>query len=138
MTTPEPQQQSRGGTAAGGPKWAPPNAQPWPPNQQPPNPIMPPQGWPSAPSGPPATRGVTQPPTRLGLSIVALVCSLPLLVIPGAIGLYFSTQVTSRWSTGDVAGAQKASRTALIIDIVAIVLGVLILIGTTSSSGSSY
>jgi hypothetical protein len=80
------------------------------------------------------TGGVTKPPTRLGLSIVALVCSLLL----GAIGLYFSFQVTSRWDTGDVAGAEKASRTALIIDVVGIVLGVLILIGTTSSSGSGY
>jgi len=80
------------------------------------------------------TGGATKPPTRLGLSIVALFCSLLL----GAIGLYFSSQVTSRWNTGDVAGAQKASRTALIIDIIGIVLGVLVFIATVSSSGSSY
>lgn len=138
MTTPGPQQESQGGTAAGAPRWAPPTAPPWTPNQQPVNPVMPAQAWPTVPPGPPATGGATRPPTRLGLSIVALVCSLPLLVVPGAIGLYFSTQVTSRWSTGDVAGAEKASRTALIIDVVGIVLGVLILIGTTSSGGSGY
>jgi hypothetical protein len=134
MTTPGPQQENRGGTAAGAPRWAPPTAPPWTPNQQPVNPVMPAQAWPSAPPGPPATTGATRPPTRLGLSIVALVCFLFL----GAVGLYFSTQVTSRWSTGDVAGAEKASRTALIIDVVGIVLGVLILIGTTSSGSSGY
>ncbi len=134
MTTPRPQQKSQNGTAPGGPKWAPPNAPPWPPNQQPVNPVMPSQGWPGAPSGPLITGGAPKPPTRLGLSIVALVCSLLL----GAIGLYFSSQVTSRWNAGDVAGAQKASGTALVVDIIGIVLGVLLLIATVSSGSSGY
>src|SRR3954449_13440749 len=55
-----------------------------------------------------------QPPNHLALSVVALVCSLPLLCLFGAIGLYFSSQVTARWNAGDVEGAQKASNVALI------------------------
>jgi hypothetical protein len=47
--------------------------------------------------------------------------------------MYFSAQVNSRWNAGDVEGARKASKTALIIDIVGIVIGVLVL--AASSSG---
>ena len=72
--------------------------------------------------------GAKQPPNYMVLSIVALLCSL----LFGAIGLYFSSQVTTRWNAGDVAGAQKASNVALAIDIVGIVIGVFFLLAAFS------
>jgi len=79
----------------------------------------------------PTVATAQQPPTRMVLSIVALLFS----IIFGAIGLYFSSQVTTRWNAGDVAGARKASNVALVVDIIGIVIGVLFLLATLSSSG---
>jgi hypothetical protein len=76
-----------------------------------------------------------QPPNHLALSVVALVCSLPLLCLFGAIGLYFSSQVTARWNAGDVEGAQKASNVALIIDVIGIVIGGFFLLAALGGSG---
>lgn len=65
-----------------------------------------------------------KPPTYLPLSIVALLFSF----LFGVIGLYFSSQVTPRWNAGNVDGARKASTTALVIDIIGIMIGVTLLL----------
>jgi hypothetical protein len=65
------------------------------------------------------------------LSIISFLCSL----LIGGIGIYFSAQVGSRWNAGNVEGARKASKTALILGIVGISIGVLF-IASVSSSGS--
>jgi hypothetical protein len=82
-----------------------------------------------APQRQPVTSGLTKPSTHLALSVVAIVCSL----LFGIIGLFFSFQVTTRWDKGDVSGAQKASTTALIVDVIGIVIGVIFLFAALSS-----
>jgi hypothetical protein len=75
--------------------------------------------------------GVQRPPAHWPLSIVGVLFSILL----GAIAIYFSVQVGKRWDRGDLAGAQKASRHARTLGIVAIVAGVIgtaIIIGTGS------
>lgn len=91
----------------------------------------PPPPPPTAPVSPQQTYAVTaaKPSTYWPLSIISFLCSF----LFGGIGMYFSAQVNSRWNAGDVEGARKASKTALIIDIVGIVIGVLVL--AASSSG---
>jgi Interferon-induced transmembrane protein len=64
-----------------------------------------------------------KPSTYWPLSIISFLCSF----IFGGFGMYFSAQVTSRWDAGDVAGARKASKTALIIDIIGIFIGLLVI-----------
>jgi hypothetical protein len=61
------------------------------------------------------------------------IVSLLFSCIIGAVALYFSTQVDSKWNAGDVDGARKASQAALIIGIVGIVLGVVVLIALMST-----
>ena len=63
-----------------------------------------------------------RPSTHLALSIVALLFSF----VFGVLGLYFTSQVTQRWNIGDVVGARKASKTALVLDIIGIVLGTIV------------
>lgn len=70
-----------------------------------------------------------KPSSYLVLSIIAIFFSL----IFGAIGIYFSTQVTSRWDAGDAVGAKKASNTALTLDIIGIVVGILLALVYASS-----
>jgi hypothetical protein len=67
------------------------------------------------------------------LSIIALI-----FPIAGVIGIYFSSQVTSRWTAGDINGAKKASTTALIVDIVGIVIGLCLMMSLFSSDGYYY
>ena len=74
------------------------------------------------PPPPPPTAPVS-PPTYWPLSIISFLCSF----IFGGFGMYFSAQVTSRWDAGDVEGARKASKMALIIDIIGIVIGLLVI-----------
>ncbi|HEY8820586.1 MAG TPA: CD225/dispanin family protein [Dermatophilaceae bacterium] len=51
----------------------------------------------------------TAPPNYLVWAILSTVlCCLPL----GVVSIVFSTQVNSKWATGDVAGAQAASEKA--------------------------
>jgi hypothetical protein len=64
-----------------------------------------------------------KPRTYLPLSIIALLFSF----VFGAIGLYFSCQVTPRWDVGNIIGAKTASNTALIIDIIGIAFGAIVL-----------
>ena len=72
------------------------------------------------------------------LTIISFVCSFFI----GAVAMYFSSQVGTKWRAGDVAGARKASQTALIVGIIGIVLGVLfffiLLIGAASADTYSY
>jgi uncharacterized membrane protein len=63
--------------------------------------------------------GRQRPPAHWPLSIVGVLFSL----LFGAIAVYFSVQVGRRWDRGDVEGAQRASRTARTVGIIAIVLG---------------
>ncbi|WP_222270877.1 CD225/dispanin family protein [Modestobacter marinus] len=118
MTTHTPPP-SRNGAAPGAPKFPPP-----------PLPTPPPFA-PSYTGVNPMQMGAKQPPNYLALSIVALVCSL----LFGAIGLFFSSQVTARWNAGDVEGAQKASNVALIIDVIGIVIGGFLLLAAMGGSG---
>jgi hypothetical protein len=73
-------------------------------------------------TSPPAT--AAKPSAHWALSIIAFLCSF----IIGAIGLAFSAQVNSRWNAGNIEGARKASKTALIIDIIGIAIGVLFIV----------
>lgn len=62
------------------------------------------------------------PPTYLVWSIVMTVLCC---FVPGVVAIIFSSQVTSKWQTGDIEGARKASERAQIWIIVSFVLGVL-------------
>ena len=86
-----------------------------------------PRGFPSTTAQP------AKPSAHWALSIVAVLCSL----LFGGIGLYFSTQVTTRWANGDVEGAQKASKTALVLDLVGIAIGVVLIVAALSSTSTS-
>ncbi len=99
-----------------------------PPPGQPagPPPMMPPAGF-----RPPGPMPATQPPARWALSIVGFLFSF----LFGAIALYFSSQVGTRWQQGDPVGAEKASNMAQIWSIVAIVVGVLALFIIIGSGG---
>jgi hypothetical protein len=82
----------------------------------------------------PSTAAPAKPSAYWPLSVVAVLCSL----LFGGIGLYFSAQVTPRWNNGDIEGAKKASKTALILDIVGIVIGLILIMAAFSDSGTSY
>jgi hypothetical protein len=62
------------------------------------------------------------PPAYWPLTIISFLCSF----LFGGIAMYFSAQVGSRWRAGDVAGAQKASKTALIWGIIGLAVGLLV------------
>ena len=62
------------------------------------------------------------PPTHLIWAILAtVVCCL----VPGVVAIIFSSQVNTRYFSGDVEGARRASRNAEIWIIVSFVLGLL-------------
>ncbi|MEU6238078.1 CD225/dispanin family protein [Kitasatospora sp. NPDC047058] len=86
------------------------------------------------PVPPPGTR----PKTYWALSIIAFVLFFPI----GALGMYFSAQVTSRWLDGAPAGAKSASTTALVLDLCFIAIGLIfwiaIIIAAASSGSSDY
>ena len=83
------------------------------------------------------------PPNYLVWAILSTIfCFLPL----GIVSIVFSAQVNSKWSMGDVAGAQRASELAKKLTIWTVVVGVIfniavlivaiaagVLLGTTSS-----
>lgn len=70
----------------------------------------------SATESPVRPARLARPAAYWGLSVLAVVCSL----LFGAIGLYQSAQVGPRWADGDAAGARRASRSALVLDLVGI------------------
>lgn len=86
---------------------------------------------PPPPPPPPPVANQTKPSAHWPLTIVAFLFSL----VTGGIGMYFSAQVGSRWRSGDIKGANKASKTALILGIVGIVVPIL-LFAVAASSGS--
>ena len=68
------------------------------------------------------------------LSVVGFLFSFLL----GGIALYFSSQVGRRWNRGDVAGARKASRTAVILSIAGILLGLVAAVYLLSTDSAGY
>lgn len=115
------------------PKYAPPTMQ---------TPIPPAPQYPTAPGQMPGPYGyqpggypmpAQKPSAHWPLSIIAVLGSL----LFGIIALVYSAQVNSRWNAGDIEGARKASRTALIWGIVGVVVGVFLIIAVASSGGDS-
>lgn len=93
-------------------------------------------GYNATPAGPP-------PPNYLVWSIISVL----LCTIPGIVAIVFATQVNSKWSAGDAAGAYDASKKAKTWALVGTILGavgivlyiVLIAAGVlTASSSSNY
>src|SRR6266508_4600011 len=73
--------------------------------------------------GPQAGAYGAKPSAYWPLSIISFLCSL----VIGGFAMYFSAQVNSRWQAGNVEGARKASKTALILGIIGIAIGVLVI-----------
>jgi len=72
-----------------------------------------------------------KPKTYLAIAIITtLFCCLPL----GIASIVFSSQVEKKYKAGDITGAQIASKNALIFSVIAIVTGVLFLLGVAISS----
>jgi hypothetical protein len=85
--------------------------------------------------GPGGVRAAVQPSAYWPLSIIALICFL----LAGIVAIYFSAQVGSRWRAGNVQGAEKASRMALIWSIVGIAIGLVVFFAAIGSgSGTGY
>ena len=112
---------------SGGDDWRQPQ-QPSPPQQPPggyaPPPQPPPQyGGQPTPAPPPQAPGVAPPqniPNYLVHSIIAtLLCCLP----SGIVGIVYASQVSSKLSMGDFAGAKKASDNAKLWSIISVVAG---------------
>lgn len=85
----------------------------------------------------PTPVGSNKPSAFWPLTIIGVLGSL----IIGGIGIYFSSQVGPRWTAGDIAGANKASRLAMILGIAGAVCGflfwlILIVVGL-SGAGST-
>jgi hypothetical protein len=87
----------------------------------------PPQGY--GPSGVPAT---AQPSAFWPLTIISFLCSF----LFGGIAMYFSAQVGNRWRAGDVAGAHKASKTALIWGIIGLAVGLFLFFAVLGGESS--
>ncbi len=86
----------------------------------------PPGGGYGAPPPPPGSYGVpgTPPPNYLVWAILStLFCCLPL----GIASIVFAAQVNSKWSMGDVAGAQDSSEKARKFALWATIAGVVVL-----------
>jgi len=81
--------------------------------QQPGYPAAPPPGYGyGTPQGAP-------PPNYLVWSIITIL----LCTIPGIVAIVFSTQVNSKWGTGDAAGAYDASKKAKMWALIGTILG---------------
>jgi hypothetical protein len=93
---------------------------------------------------PPSQRAVeTPPPSHLVWAVVSTLLFWPL----GVFSLVSSTQVNSRWASGDLEGAKKASGRVIGFAVAAIVSGVVVVAilgigflrysGSTASGGGS-
>lgn len=72
------------------------------------------------------------PPNYLALAIITtILCCLPL----GVISIIFSTQVNSKYMSGDYEGALQASKNAKLFWILSAVLGLIIGIGSFALFG---
>jgi hypothetical protein len=78
-----------------------------------------------------------RPPAQIQNYLVWAIISVVLCIPTGVVALVFSTQVNSKLSTGDVAGATKASNNAKIWCIVSTGLGVLGIVAYLASVGSA-
>jgi hypothetical protein len=76
-------------------------------------------------SAPGAPWAASPPTYMVPAVIVTVMCCLPL----GIPAIVFASQVSTKASAGDLAGAQKASRLALIWTVVAAVVGALATLG---------
>ncbi|MFF2812209.1 CD225/dispanin family protein [Streptomyces sp. NPDC058000] len=80
-----------------------------------------------------------KPPTYWWLSIITF---LFFWLLFGAVGMYYSAQVSTRWGYGDAVRARQASKSALIVNLVGIGIGLavwiaLIALGNSGGGGSS-
>jgi hypothetical protein len=66
----------------------------------------------------------TPPPNYLVWAIISIL----LCTIPGIVAIVYSTQVNSKWATGDSAGAYNASKSAKTWSLVATIAGGLFLV----------
>jgi hypothetical protein len=78
-------------------------------------------------------RAPAQPSAYWPLTIISFICSF----LFGAIAMYFSAQVGSRWRAGNAAGAEKASRMALIWGLVGIAVGLIVFFAVLGSADTS-
>lgn len=62
------------------------------------------------------------PPTYLAWSIIVTICCC---LIPGIVAIVYSTRVEPLYNRGDYAGARKASETAQLWIIAAVVIGII-------------
>ncbi|PSJ30374.1 hypothetical protein B7P34_02095 [Streptosporangium nondiastaticum] len=94
-----------------------------PPGGRYPPPDVPPvyQQPPTRSRGAPKTAQGTKPPTYWWLSIIVF---LFFWFLFGAFGMYYSAQVSTRWGYGDAPGAQRASKSALIVNLVGLGFGI--------------
>ena len=83
-----------------------------------------------------------RPNNHLAMTIVATVLSLVsctlLGIIPGIIGIVFSSQVNSKYDAQDFEGAERAASNAKIFWIVSIVLTVVIFIASFAFYGFMF
>jgi len=75
-----------------------------------------------------------RPPAYWRLSIISFICSF----LFGGIAMCFSAQVGSRWRAGNTAGAEKASKMALVWGIVGIAVGLIVFFAVIGSAESGY
>ena len=92
----------------------------------PPPPPPPPPPSPSYGGG--GAQGATPPPNYLVWAILSTVLTcLTLFALPlGIASIIFSTQVNTKWSKGDVAGAEGASRKAKLFAILTAGIGLVL------------
>jgi hypothetical protein len=112
----------------GQPPYPPPQSAGYPP--QPGQHVYPPQ--PGQAVYPPQSGA--RPSSYWPLSIIAFLLSC----LFGGIAMFFSYQVGEKMKRGDVVGAGKASRMALIFSIVGIVIGGIALLYMLSTGGGGY
>ncbi|MBC7893056.1 MAG: CD225/dispanin family protein [Sphingobacteriaceae bacterium] len=74
---------------------------------------MEPTPYPSAPIGSPKPKNYLV--ETIVASVVGLLCCCGFNLIPGVIGIVFSTQVDSKYNAGDYAGAASSANTAKIL-----------------------
>ena len=77
------------------------------------------------PYGQYAPQQQNQEPMPSTYLVWSILCTIFCCFIPGIVAIVFSSQVSSKYFTGDIEGAKKASRNAEIWIIVSFVLGVL-------------
>ena len=107
----------------------------------PPMPNAAPFGAYGAPASPYASGPTGVPPANnlVWAILTTVLCCLP----AGVVSIVFASQVNTKWATGDVAGAQKASANARTWAIVSAALGVVAIIiaiasGALQGSASTY